>query len=74
MNDIARRTRIAQLKAMHQLMLDANDERIYMTWVMGWIPDCPLEEDFIDCAEDGEHYNETMDLFIKLISKPSYRW
>lgn len=72
--DIATKTRIEQLKAMHSLMCNANDERIYMTWAMGWIPDCPMEEDFFDCAEDDERYNETVDKFISLISKSTYRW
>ena len=72
--NIITKTRVEQLKAMHSLMCNANDESIYMTWAMGWIPDCPTEEDFIDCAEDNEHYNETMDKFIRLISDPDYRW
>lgn len=72
--NIITKTRVEQLKAMHSLMCNANDESIYMTWVMGWIPDCPMEEDFIDCAEDNERYNETMDKFIRLISDPDYRW
>ena len=74
MNKTIIKTRVEQLKAMHSLMCNANDESIYMTWIMGWIPDCPTEEDFIDCAEDNERYNETMDTFIKLISDPDYRW
>lgn len=72
--DIATKTRIEQLKAMHSLMCNANDETIYLTWIMGWIPDAPIEEDFIDCAENDEHYNETVDDFIRLISNPDYRW
>ena len=72
--EITTKTRIEQLKAMHFLMRNANDESIYMAWIMGWIPDCPTEEDFIDCAEDDERYNETVDKFVKLINKPGYRW
>ena len=72
--NIVTKARVDQLKAMHDLMLHANDERIYMTWAMGWIPDCPIEEDFFDCAEDDERYNETVDDFIRLISNPDYRW
>lgn len=67
-------TRVRQLKNMHSLMMNANDESIYMTWIMGYIPDCPMEEDFIECAENDEWYNETVDKFIRLISKPDYRW
>ena len=74
MDNITRKTRVEQLKAMHSLMLNANDEGIYEVWAMGWIPDCPMEEDFIDCAEDDERYNETVDKFVRLISQPGYRW
>lgn len=65
-------SRVKQLKAMHSLMIEANDENIYMTWIMGWIPDEPTEEDFIDCAENDEWYNETFELFKKLINKKGY--
>ena len=40
-----RDSRINQLKAMHALMLEANDERIYMSWIYT-MPDCPSEDDF----------------------------
>ena len=68
------KARVEQLKAMHTLMLSANDESIYMTWIMGWIPDCPTEEDFIDCAEDDDNYKETFDLFVKLIGGDGCRY
>lgn len=74
MNSNTIKFRVTQLKAMHELMLNANDERIYMSWIMGWIPDYPIEEDFIECAEDDKSYNETVNLFIKLISKKGYRF
>lgn len=69
-----RKARVDQLKAMHELMISANDEEIYMIWINGWIPDCPTEEDFIDCAENDEWYNETFDLFVKLIKNEDCRW
>lgn len=68
-----REARINQLKAMHQLMCEANDENIYMTWIY-LMPDCPMEEDFIDIASDDEQYNECFDLFVKLISKKGNRY
>ena len=67
-----REARIAQLKAMHTLMLEANDEGIYMTWIY-LMPDCPTEEDFIDIAMDDDQYNECFDLFVKLIAKKGNR-
>lgn len=72
--NITTKTRVAQLKAMHELMLNVNDEEIYMTWIMGWIPDEPIEDDFIDCAKNDDNYNETFDLFIRLIQKAGCRW
>ena len=68
-----REARINQLKAMHELMTEANDEMIYMSWIY-LMPDCPSEEDIIDIAMDDEQYNECFDLFVKLIKKEGNRW
>jgi hypothetical protein len=68
-----RDARITQLKAMHQLMTEANDEGIYMAWIYR-MPDCPSEEDFIDIAMDDEQYNGCFDLFVKLIAKDGNRY
>ena len=69
----ARDARINQLKAMHDLMCEANDESIYMTWIY-MMPDCPSEEDFESIAIDDEQYNECFDLFVKLIAKNGNRY
>ena len=68
-----RDARVAQLKAMHQLMCEANDEDIYMSWIYT-MPDCPSDEDFIDIAMDDEQYNECFDKFVKLIAKSGNRY
>ena len=65
--------RIGQLKTMHKLMMYANDESIYMTWIYR-MPDCPSEEDFKDIALDDEEYNACFNLFVKLISKDGNRY
>lgn len=65
--------RIAQLKSMHNLMCEANDESIYMTWIC-WMPDCPSDDDFIFVALNDEQYNECFDLFVKLIAKNGNRY
>ena len=65
--------RISQLKAMHALMCEANDEGIYMSWILV-MPDCPTEDDFIDIAINGEEYNACFDLFVKLIAKKGNRY
>ena len=65
--------RITQLKAMHTLMLEANDEGIYMSWIY-LMPDCPSEEDFESIAIDDEQYNECFDKFVRLIAKDGNRY
>lgn len=68
-----RDARITQLKAMHTLMQEANDENIYMSWIYT-MPDCPSEEDFIDIAMNDASYNECFDKFVKLIAKDGNRY
>lgn len=65
--------RINQLKAMHALMCEANDESIYMSWIYV-MPDCPSDVDFEDIAIDDEYYNECFDKFVMLISKNGNRY
>ena len=74
MNKTTMEVRIQQLKLMHELMTLANDEEIYMTWITLGVPDCPMEDDFKYIAEDDESYNETCELFAKLIADEDYRW
>ena len=73
MNKITMEFRIAQLKAMHNVICKANDETLYMSWITCGVPDCPQDDDFEFIAEDDERYNETVDLFVKLVSKKGYR-
>lgn len=68
-----RDARITQLKAMHELMTEANDEGIYMSWIY-LMPDCPSEEDFESIAIDDKQYNECFDKFVKLIAKEGNRY
>ena len=68
-----RDARVAQLKAMHALMCEANDESIHATWIY-LMPDCPSKEDFIDIAMSDEQYNECFDLFVRLIAKSGNRY
>lgn len=65
--------RVSQLKAMHNLICEANDERIYMSWTYT-MPDCPTHEDFVDIAMDDEQYNDCFDVFVKLIQDKGNRW
>lgn len=68
-----RQSRIEQLKAMHNLMLLANDEGIYMSWIYV-MPDGATDEDFEDISIDDELYNECFDLFVKLIAYKGNRY
>lgn len=71
--NMIKKQRVMQLKLMHELMLNANDESIYMTWIY-IMPDSPMEEDFKDIAEDDDEYNVCFDLFVRLIAKQENRW
>ena len=73
---IEQHIRYNQLKAMHEVIRQTNDGNIYFSWSAIGIADGPIEvmeEDFRDIAADEKQYNEIVDLFIKLISKPGYR-
>ena len=74
MNKITKETRITQLKAMHELMMCANDEEIYMSWIALGVPDCPSEDDFEYIAENDEEYNDCFNLFVALIANEDCRW
>lgn len=68
-----RDARVRQLKAMHELMCEANDEEIYGAWVYT-MPDEPTDEDFVDIAIDDKAYNECFDTFVRLISNNGNRY
>lgn len=71
--DYTLNARINQLTSMHELMCNANDERIYMEWIY-LMPDEPSEEDIRDIALDDQTYNECFDLFVELIKYEGNRW
>ena len=57
--------RIKQLKAMHEIMKNSNDEDIYCAWIYV-VPDEPSESDFESIAEDDEAFKEVCNLFYVL--------
>lgn len=73
LSEFRKSQRIKQLKAMHELMMLANDEEIYCTWIYT-MPDEPSEEDFIDIAEDDDMYNDCFDAFVRLIKFKDNRY
>ncbi len=74
MNEFVKEMRIKQLRLMHELMAQANDEGIYWTWSGVAVPDCPTDEDFESIAEDEENYNECFNAFVKLIADKGNRY
>ena len=66
--DFLTRYRVQKLKAMHEMMLNVDDESYYMTWIYT-VPDCPSEYDFEDIASDVEMYKHVEELFKKLITE-----
>ena len=60
-------SRIRQLKAMHLLMVEVNNEDIYADWIL-LVPDEPSEDDFDFMAESDGLYEECCDLFTSLIA------
>lgn len=68
------KARVNQLKAMHELMCNSNDEEIYYSWIVTGVPDEPSEEDFEYIAMDDDSYNECWDLFVKLVKYNGNRW
>ena len=66
--------RMEQLQAMHTLMRNANDEQIYMIWIVDGVPDEPSTEDFEYIAMSDNLYNECFDLLLKLIVYDNNRW
>ena len=59
-------SRIRQLKAMHQVVLEVGDEDIYDDWIL-LVPDEPSEDDFMFMAESDGLYDECIDLFVSLM-------
>lgn len=69
---ISVRIRADQLEAMHEVIRNANDEDIYMSWILT-VPDEPTREDFESLAGNDTEYNHVIDRFIKLVSRDGYR-
>ncbi len=67
--DMMTKYRIEKLKAMHNMMMNIDDENYYMTWICTAVPDEPTEDEFEDMAENIETYNDVEALFKRLIVK-----
>lgn len=60
-----RETRIKILSAMHELVINLNNENAYYSWIY-IVPDGADMEDIIDIAEDDELYADAVELFKKI--------
>lgn len=59
--------RVGLLKGMHEYVLGhISDEEAYMTWIL-LVPDEPDEEDFQNIAEDDELWEESCELFSRVV-------
>lgn len=58
---------VKNLKLMHEVMRHMNDENAYCKWIC-YMPDEPMEEDFIGIVEDDE-FQEMFSIFRKILSK-----
>ena len=65
--------RVNQLKAMHALICEANDENIYMAWILT-MPDEPSEDDFKYIALHEELYDDCWECFRSLVKKDGMKW
>lgn len=63
-----------QLELMHMMMMECNDEGIYLIWISAGVPDCPSDDDFLFTAANDKEYNEVFDLFVSLIADKGNRY
>lgn len=70
--DYKTKFRVNQLKAMHKMLLTASLDEIYSEWIMEGIPDEPIEEDFINIAEDDDEYWRVVELFQLLVNERGF--
>lgn len=64
-NDVVLKSRVKLLTALHEIMMNMNDEDCYFTWILT-VPDEPSEDDFAWIASNDEEFNFVLDLFERL--------
>ena len=62
-----KQARVEILKAMHQYMMNVNDEDAYFHWTIIGVPDEPMEEDYESIAEDESEWEDIVKYFATLI-------
>ena len=68
MVDYGRSVNLKNVKDMHTIICNMNDERAYHTWIYT-MPDCPSEEDFEDFAHDQSSYNDLAATFKRIVNR-----
>ena len=62
--------RVQNVRNMHELVMNLNNEEAYSWWIQVGVPDCPNDpEDFEWFAEDDEEYDELVDLFLRILKE-----
>lgn len=65
-----RAKRIENVRNMHGLVCELNNEGAYEWWSIDGVPDCPSDpDDFEWFAEDDENYEELIELFLKILKR-----
>lgn len=62
-----KQARVEILKAMHQYMMNVNDEDAYFHWTIIGVPDEPMEEDYESIADDENEWEDIVKYFATLI-------
>ena len=62
-----KQARVEILKAMHQYMMNVNDEDAYFHWTIIGVPDEPMEEDYESIADDENGWEDIVKYFATLI-------
>lgn len=55
------------LKQMNKYIIEIGDEEIWMDWITLGVPDEPSEDDYDFIAENDDEWNDTCELFGKLV-------
>lgn len=60
--------RVFALKGMHNYMIEADNEELYLAWTRNYVPDCPCEEDYEIIAENDDFWDDACRAFARLAS------
>lgn len=67
MTKITLESRVTALKLCHNEIIELGDEEAYEWWIAMGVPDEPSKSDFEWIAENDEEYEETLQLYKKIM-------